>query len=149
MMKEEGCQYLFVYGTLRRELVDRLAPAPIAGIIRGLNFVGRGSIRGELYDLGSYPAAICGEDFATLVKGEVYRLQDPEATLMLLDVYEGCVPGEPEASLFLRRSESVTMEEGGVLPCWLYVYNDWVQGSSPIAGGDYVSYLESRNATVE
>ena len=148
-MPEEKKVYLFVYGTLRRELVKELAPAPVAGILCGLPYVGNGVIRGELYDLGSYPAAIAGSDFSTLVKGEVYLLTEPEATLMQLDVYEGCVQGEPEASLFVRRNELVRLETGEALSCWIYVYNDWVQGSAPIEGGDYVSYLASRHATLE
>lgn len=74
--------YLFVYGTLRRgqllhhELVRAQA-----------EFVGEGRMRGRLYDLGRYPAAMA--QGSQVIAGELYRLPEPEAAFRRLDAVEG------------------------------------------------------------
>lgn len=132
--------YLFVYGTLRKELVARLSPE-IQALMQSLRFVGMGQIAGELYSLGAYPGAIVGAEFSTKIIGEVYELPAPTATLEVLDVYEGFVPGELEASLFARYRETITLENGEQLACWMYLYNDWVATGKLITSGDYLEHL--------
>lgn len=136
-------EYLFVVGTLRKELWSRLAPE-LQALMQGLRFVGAGHLAGELYDLGPYPGAIVGADFATTVRGEIYELPEPQVTLAQLDAYEGFVPGELEASLFARSKETITLADGQQLDCWMYVYNDWVATGRLIESGDYAEYLQSR-----
>lgn len=111
--------------------------------MQGLHFVGMGQIAGELYSLGAYPGAIVGDTFQTKVIGEVYELPEPQATLELLDVYEGFIPGELEASLFARSKETITLADGQQLACWVYLYNDWVATGRLIPSGDYVEYLKT------
>jgi gamma-glutamylcyclotransferase (GGCT)/AIG2-like uncharacterized protein YtfP len=132
--------YLFVYGTLRKELIGKVLPK-LADQMQSLIFVGRGKMHGQLYDLGAYPGAIAGEEFTTTIVGEIYELPDPQATLEMLDAYEGFIPGELEASLFARIKELITLDDGRQLECWLYVYNDWVSNGRLIEDGDYVAYL--------
>lgn len=136
-------EYLFVVGTLRKELWSRLAPE-LQALMQGLRFVGTGHLAGELYDLGPYPGAIVGADFATNVIGEIYELSEPQVTLAQLDGYEGFVPGELEASLFARNQETITLDDGQQLVCWMYVYNDWVATGHLIPNGDYLEYLRQR-----
>lgn len=112
--------------------------------MQGLRFVGKGQVAGELYDLGAYPGAIVGANFQTKVIGEVYELPEPQTTLAQLDVYEGFVPGELEASLFARTKEMISLEDGQQLDCWMYVYNDWVATGHLIPGGDYLAYLQQK-----
>jgi len=60
-------RHVFVYGTLRRgELrdINHLRPAPA--------FVGMASVRGVLYNLGSYPGLLLGGE--GWVTGEVYAI---------------------------------------------------------------------------
>ena len=135
--------YLFVCGTLRKALVKNTSPE-IAALMQGLTFIGLGSLSGQLYDLGEYPGAIVGENFMTQIIGEVYELSEPQAVLDVLDVYEGFIPGELEASLFARLQASVVLSDGQQLECWLYAYNDWVLNGRLIEGGDYVEYLKTR-----
>ncbi len=135
-------EYLFVCGTLRREMVQNISPE-IAALMQSLRFVGIGKIRGQLFDLGEYPGAVVGENFETNVVGEIYELPEPRAVFALLDVYEGFVPGELEASLFARIQASATLSDGSQLVCWLYAYNDWVATGRLIESGDYVEYLKS------
>ncbi len=135
-------EYLFVYGTLRQELVRNVSPE-LAALMQDLRFIGIGSLQGQLFDLGEYPGAILGENFETKIIGEIYELPQPREILDVLDVYEGFIPGELEASLFARSQEIVTLMDESQLPCWLYVYNDWVLNGRLIERGDYVEYLKS------
>lgn len=137
--------YLFVYGTLRRELVKRVSPE-LQALMHSLLFIGEGQIQGELYNLGEYPGAIVGAEFKTKIIGEVYELLEPEQTLEMLDVFEGFIPDELEASLYARTKEAISLTDGRQLACWMYVYNDWVSTGSLIQSGDYVEYFLTQNA---
>lgn len=135
--------YLFVYGTLRRGLVEKADPE-LSQLVQNLRFVCEGEIHGQLFDLGEFPGAIVGANFVTRVRGEVYEMPNPKEVFAVLDQYEGFVPGELEASLFARTIENITLPDNRTLPCWLYVYNDWVLNGKLIEGGDYVAYLQTR-----
>ncbi|HEX4949808.1 MAG TPA: gamma-glutamylcyclotransferase family protein [Blastocatellia bacterium] len=137
-------EYLFVYGTLRQELVEKTS-AELVALMQSLRFISTGTIRGQLYDLGDYPGAIVGDEFATSIVGEIYEMPEPQAAFALLDRYESFIPGELEASLFARIKTPVTLPAGQPMECWLYVYNDWVLNGRLIADGDYVAYLKTRS----
>src|SRR5262245_42170186 len=83
--------------------------------------VGRGWIRGVLFDLGIYPAAVPADD--AQVWGEVHRMSDPESVLSVLDGFEGYSAGEPERSLYTRSEIAVTFENGHTAKAWVYFYN--------------------------
>ncbi len=129
---------VFFYGTLMsgfkrqgRTRVD-LALAP----------VGHGWIDAVLFDLGIYPAAIPATD--SRVRGEVHRLLDADSVLHALDEIEGYRPQEPDASLYVRRETSVTLDAGGVVMAWVYFYNAPLGGAQRIESGDYLEYLKVR-----
>ena len=90
--------YLFAYGTLRTDA---------AGLLNGCQRVGTGTVRGTLYDLGSYPALLLAGDDP--VPGVIWRC--PYPLLRELDRYEGT-----EEGLFRRIGARV-----GDFPCWIYV----------------------------
>jgi len=142
-MPEHLPEYLFVCGTLRSEMVPKIS-AELTALMQGLRFVNTGTVRGQLYDLGAYPGAIVGENFETNIIGEIYELSEPHKVLELLDVYEGFIPGELEASLFARIQTPATLPDGSQLICWMYAYNDWVATGRLIESGDYVEYLKTR-----
>ena len=131
---------LFVYGTLRRSLLSAQKNDALIQLMNGLQFIGEGSVNGQLYDLGDYPGAILGENFDNKIFGEVYQLDDPQAVLTALDQYEGFIPGELEASLFARVKAKITMSDGSLMEGWMYVYNDWVATGKLIESGDYAKY---------
>ncbi len=135
-------EYLFVYGTLRKELVKQVSPE-LQAIMQSLRFISTGQIQGELFNLGAYPGAIVGAAFQTKIVGEVYELPESHNTLDILDVYEGFIPGELEASLFARSAEAITLADGRQLECWMYLYNDWVATGSLIESGDYVKQVQT------
>jgi gamma-glutamylcyclotransferase (GGCT)/AIG2-like uncharacterized protein YtfP len=146
-----ACDLLFVYGTLRRgfshhHLLKRLRARP----------VGRGSVRAELYDLGSFPgarpAALDAVAPATggvqtrrsaqagatsRVAGELYQLQNARRDLKVLDGYEGFRPSAPGRSFFRRELTEVSLGGGAVRPAWVYWLNRKVTPGRLIAEGDY------------
>jgi gamma-glutamylcyclotransferase (GGCT)/AIG2-like uncharacterized protein YtfP len=110
---------LFVYGTLAPDK----APAEIASDVARLKRVGRGSIRGEIRDLGDYPGAVLDAKSATKIHGSVYELPDDPSLLSRLDEYEEYDSAKPQKSLFLRERKLVAMEDGSQRYCWIYTYN--------------------------
>ena len=101
--------YLFVYGTLRRGSRNRFARILAAQA----QFIGQAQMRGRLYNLGEYPGAVPSEVFADWVRGDVFRLNQPEDTLSELDGYEG--------ALFTRIPQQVYLPSGMQL-AWVYLY---------------------------
>ena len=118
---------IFVYGTLMTGLQRQRA-------LSRSHFLGNGSIAGELYDLGRFPALIKG---SSKVFGELYDIS--ELTLSHLDQIESYDSENPEGSLYIRRevefylnpdAEPVTAES--------YFYNRSLEGrSTKISNGDY------------
>ena len=133
-------RFLFVYGTLRRGF-DAVENWP-----RNVKaeFVGRGRIKGKLYDLGEYPGAIV--DAEQVVRGEVYELRGPANAVSILDEYEEFFPFHPERSLFIRAISPVAMDDGRETEAWVYFYNGQVDQSKLISGGDYRSKSKPRSA---
>jgi len=73
---------IFVYGTLKRgEVREQCWPRPPISVKPA-------TVRGALYDLGSYPALVTGDD---AVAGELWQIapDDIEGTLVALDRVEG------------------------------------------------------------
>lgn len=128
--------HLFIYGTL---LPER-APYGMADAVRKLQYIGRASVRGRLYDLGEYPGAVLDSSSRMKIVGRVYALPDSGDVLKSLDEYEGFNPQDRDNSLFVRQQAKVTLEDGQRLPCWIYVYNQDVGRAKLISGGDYLKY---------
>lgn len=129
---------VFFYGTL-------MTPFNQTGrlqIDQQLVYRGRGTITAALFDLGIYPAAVPDPDGQ--VWGEVYEMTHPVVVLRALDELEGYRPTEPEASLYTRRSTSVTMEDGTIVRASAYFYNAPLGRAERIASGDYLQYLRIR-----
>ncbi|MCH7978431.1 MAG: gamma-glutamylcyclotransferase [Acidobacteria bacterium] len=125
-------RFLFVYGTLMKgfdslQNWQRRVQA---------EFVGRGKIKGRLYDLGEYPVVISSVS-EQLVRGEVYELRDPANAVDILDEYEEFSPLHPERSLFVRAVTPVVMDDGREMEAWVYFYNGPVDEDNLIPGGDY------------
>ncbi len=96
---------VFFYGTLMTGFNRRLR----IGIDSKLRYVGRGSIKAILFDLGIYPAAVPGEG---RVWGELFETDEPDLVLAGLDSIEGYRPADPEHSLYTRVQSPVTLEDG-------------------------------------
>ncbi len=147
-----NCKLLFVYGTLRRGF-------RLHGVLErlGAQYVRRGNIQGELFDLGDFPGARKTESSggssaglqpgtaalkggATLVVGEVYQLQNPARALKSLDEVEGFrshAPAGSAGSLFRREIVWVTLQNGERLSAWVYWLNRASVPGRRIDSGDY------------
>ena len=128
--------YLFVYGTLRRDVGHPLH----AVLAEHATFVGCGTFQGKLYDLGAYPGAVPSENATDVVAGEVYALHDPERVLAILDRYEGCAD-EPPPTEFRREKARITLQDGMRIEAWIYLYNWPTAGLPRIPSGDYVQHM--------
>jgi gamma-glutamylcyclotransferase (GGCT)/AIG2-like uncharacterized protein YtfP len=129
---------VFFYGTLMAGFDRRRR----AGIDNKLTYIGRGSIKAALFDLGIYPAAIPAPDGR--VWGEVYEMSEIETVLLALDDIEGFTPADPDRSLYLRREADVVLPDGGSAPAWVYFYNAPLGQAPRIASGDYLEHVKAR-----
>jgi gamma-glutamylcyclotransferase (GGCT)/AIG2-like uncharacterized protein YtfP len=120
--------YLFVYGTLRGDAGHRAAGM----LARRAREVGPGRVRGRLYDLGAYPAAVRSPHPHHRVRGLVYRMEVGlrEVLLADLDRYEG---GE-----YRREVARVVLEDGESVQAWVYFYAGTPPPGREIGSGDYL-----------
>lgn len=119
--------YLFVYGTLRGDTGH-----PAADLLeRRARAVGYGLLRGRLYDLGAYPAAVRSPEPRHRVRGIVYRMEPGlrEVLLSELDAYEGAE--------YRREVATVRLESGESVSAWVYLYARTPPPGRVIRGGDY------------
>jgi len=129
---------VFFYGTLMAGFDRRRR----AGMDGQLTFVGRGSIRASLFDLGLYPAAVPSPDGC--VWGELYDVRDSAAVLSALDDIEGYRADDPDRSLYIRSEVAVTLPDGAQYPAWVYFYNAPLGRADQIASGDYLQHVKVR-----
>lgn len=129
---------VFFYGTLMTPFnrTSRLR------VDQHLEYVGRGTIEGVLFDLGIYPAAIPATDGR--VWGEIYEMSHPSIVLGALDELEGFRPGEQDTSLYVRALTPVTTEDGELVDAWAYFYNAPLGRAERIESGDYLAHLRVR-----
>jgi len=125
-------RYLFSYGTL----LPSLAPPEIKSTVRRLRRVGRGFVRGHLFDLGEYPGAILTRT-GSQIAGQIFELPDDPEVLDRLDEYEGFDPANPASSLFVRKRRCVQLQDGRRFFCWIYSYNRPVTAARHLGGGVY------------
>ena len=129
---------VFFYGTLMAGFDRRRR----AGIDDKLTYVGRGSIRAALFDLGIYPAAVPAPD--ECVWGETYEMSDAESVLAALDEIEGYAPGDPDRSLYAREQADVILTDGAPVRAWVYFYNAPLGQAPRIPSGDYLKHIRAR-----
>jgi gamma-glutamylcyclotransferase (GGCT)/AIG2-like uncharacterized protein YtfP len=112
---------LFVYGSLRSEFENRYA----AKLRAAADLAGRATVTGSIFRVGRYPGY--REEPAGRVEGEVWRLREPEATLAMLDEYEGSR---------YRRAIRPTSIAG--MEAWIYVWTGNVDAAARIESGDFL-----------
>lgn len=114
-----------------------------AGIDEKLHYIGRGAIRGALFDVGLYPAAVPAPEGH--VWGEVYEMSDAPTVLAALDEIEGYRHDDPERSLYRREQTDVLLPDATMAHAWVYFYNAPMGRAPRISTGDYLEYLKGRS----
>lgn len=127
------CEYLFVYGTLRRHTGYAMSRL----LEKKTDLVGKAVFQGKLFDIGGYPGAVPSDHPPDAVCGEVVLIQETDSLLKLLDTYEECAPAEPEQGEYKREKVTVTLCSGEVMKAWMYLYNLPTDGLRRILSGDY------------
>ncbi len=133
--------HIFVYGSLRRGFQH-----PVFDYIKNhFTFIADGKVKGLLYDLGTYPAAV-PSDVGYLI-GELFVANsedDFDWAISQLDDYEGLNPEADETALYRRETVEVQHNDT-VTTAWIYWYNGAVEGKSVIESGDVIEYFKSKN----
>jgi gamma-glutamylcyclotransferase (GGCT)/AIG2-like uncharacterized protein YtfP len=129
----ERATNLFVYGTLRRQSAHPMREV----LSRHARWIGAGRFAGLLFDLGEYPGAVPDPSGSRWVVGDLYRMEEPERLLPILDAYERCAPAE-RAPEYRREVRDVLGPGGETVRAWVYLYNRPVDGRARIASGDYL-----------
>ncbi len=131
--KEDKHEYLFVYGTLRKQFGNELHKI----IAKNSKYKGMASYQGQLYMVAEFPGIVPSEHSSDQVVGELYRINYPEKVIGLLDDYEEYNPADEENSLYVRRKIEVQCEDK-VRSVWGYIYNRPVDDLERIASGDFL-----------
>ena len=125
---------LFVYGTLRSGFHH---PA-YDYISKHFKRVGEAKVKGNLYDLGEYPAATPATENVFII-GELYDLKEAgefDWAIEQLDDYEGLNPEEGDTKLFSRELTEVFYNHDSV-QAWIYWYAKELAGEPLITSGDF------------
>lgn len=132
-------QYVFVYGTLRAGEVNDIRVAAAQNRIAPPKLIGTTSVRGRLFDFGSYPGMFVDPAAAPIV-GDVYEIDD--ALIAVLDEIEEVYPGVE--GLFHAREVNVDVD-GARVQCRFYpVARESVKGLPEIHTGDWVAHRQGR-----
>ncbi len=113
--RENDIVRVFVYGTLKMGFPLFFHEGLMANRVEA--FPAR--IRGELYDLGLFPALRLNSDDA--VAGEVHVFKNPEETLEILDEMEGYF-GPGQVNNYNRREVDAVSAERERITCFTYEY---------------------------
>ncbi len=123
--------FLFVYGLLKSSFHTHIPELRISA----LHYVGKGSARGLLYDVGRYPGAQFDAAATAAIFGEIYEVNDQMDILARLDDFEGVHDDDPE---YRRVAVEVTMPKTNqTLTCWAYEYCKGTEGLVLIETGKY------------
>jgi gamma-glutamylcyclotransferase (GGCT)/AIG2-like uncharacterized protein YtfP len=141
-MANPGVYQLFVYGSLRSGF-----RSPVYEYIsRFFTFVGEARVRGKLYDLGEYPAALPVQEDSFII-GELYIIkQEDEFSWAIgqLDDYEGVNIEVGEEKLYYRELADVLLNDT-VTRAWIYWFKGDVSGQPLITSGDLIQYMGEKN----
>ena len=134
---------IFVYGSLRKGFES---PA-YQYLSDYFDFVAHARVKGLLYDLGPYPAAV-PDDGSHYIIGELYAIRHQDElgwALAQLDDYEGINPGDGEESLYRRSLVQVECTPNGEqMEAWIYWYDRPIANAPIIDSGDVLAYLKGR-----
>ena len=134
--------FLFVYGSLRSGFQH---PA-YQYISDYFTLVGDAKTKGELFDMGEYPAAL-PTTIDKFITGELYKIKNEDEfswAMGQLDDYEGVVVEEGETPLY-RRAKTTVWINDHAQEAWIYWYNREIHDKPGIESGDVLQYWKQKN----
>jgi gamma-glutamylcyclotransferase (GGCT)/AIG2-like uncharacterized protein YtfP len=140
-MTNQASYFVFAYGSLRKGFNS----SAYEYISRYFNFYGNATVKGKLFDLGEYPAAIPVQEDA-FIKGELYFVKNENEfswAIAQIDDYEGVLVEPPEQPMY-RREIADAFFNNTIVPAWIYWYNGDVSGNPVIVSGDILDYLKKK-----
>ena len=140
-MTNQASYFVFAYGSLRKGFNS----SAYEYISRYFNFYGNATVKGKLFDLGEYPAAIPVQEDA-FIKGELYFVKNENEfswAIAQIDDYEGVLVEPPEQPMY-RREIADTFINDTIVPAWIYWYNGNVSDKPVINSGDILDYLKKK-----
>lgn len=141
-MNEPQNLQLFVYGSLRSGFQH---PA-YAYISRYFSFIGNATVKGTLFDMGEYPAALPAHTNDYIV-GELYVLNNTDEfgwAFEQLDDYEGLHMEDNEPALYRREITTVYINDT-TTTAWVYWFNGNTTGKPQVISGDVLQYIQQKN----
>jgi gamma-glutamylcyclotransferase (GGCT)/AIG2-like uncharacterized protein YtfP len=140
---ESSERQVFVYGSLRSGFHH---PA-YQYISRYFTLLGDAKVKGSLYDMGDYPAAVPSENSSSYIIGELYRINHPDEftwAIAQLDDYEGVNTEHDEMPLY-RREQTTVYTDQSEEQAWIYWFNGDTSGKAQIESGDVLEYIRQKN----
>jgi gamma-glutamylcyclotransferase (GGCT)/AIG2-like uncharacterized protein YtfP len=131
-------EYLFVYGSLKRESENNLSAIDKKMhllLAKHSEFIGKAICYGKLYLIDNYPGAVLSNIKSNIIHGEVYKILD-SSILSHLDEYEECSPDFSEPTKYKREKCNVYID-GNVIKSWIFTYNRSVKGKKEIKSGKW------------
>jgi gamma-glutamylcyclotransferase (GGCT)/AIG2-like uncharacterized protein YtfP len=144
-MKSPEVYQFFAYGSLRSGF---RSPA-YEYISRYFDLVGDAKVKGELFDLGTYPAAKPTGTNKFII-GELYRIRNEKEfawAIGQLDDYEGVNVAFDEMLLYRREITEVQIDNK-VTNAWIYWYVGDVKDKPVIESGDVLQYMEQKKQSL-
>ncbi|MEY2902581.1 MAG: hypothetical protein RLY89_1687 [Bacteroidota bacterium] len=141
-MNQTTVHQIFVYGSLRSGFN---APA-FEYISRYFQLVAPAKVRGLLYDMGEYPAAVPTHHDHFLL-GELYAIKQEEEfawALEQLDEYEGINESPEDSPVTFKRELVEVITESGNTIAWIYWFSGSIVDKPLIASGDVLEYLHQQ-----
>ncbi len=127
-------EFLFVYGTLRRQLIENQR------LQHHAEFIAEGTMQGRLYLVDSYPGVVDSTDFADSVRGELYQIHHSAALFAILDDYEECSAAFAEPHEYRREQRQIRLADGRKFKAWVYLYNWDIRDLPQIVSGDFLGH---------
>ncbi len=127
--------HIFAYGSLLSAVGH-----PMGERLRAeATLLGMASVQGQLYRISWYPGVIDSETPSHRVYGEIYRLDNPTASLAWLDAYEGVTrdtTSVTEPDEYERAERPACLAASGAnIDCWIYLYQRPIAKLERIASG--------------
>jgi gamma-glutamylcyclotransferase (GGCT)/AIG2-like uncharacterized protein YtfP len=141
-MNDSQLYTLFVYGSLRQGFQSEA----YSYISRYFTLLGEAKVKGRLYDLGAYPAALPSAD-EFFITGELYQIKNEDEfnwAIGQIDDYEGLDTEAGETPMYRRDIARAVLADGSQADAWIYWYNGSVEGKPVIESGDVLEYMKSR-----